>query len=52
MPKPCNLKTATTPKSESCSAPYELFTADKSSVSLVLARGRIPVREQAHRDCY
>jgi len=29
MPKPCNLKTARTPKSESCSTPYELFTADK-----------------------
>ena len=28
MPKPCNLKTAKTPKSESCSTPYELFTAD------------------------
>ena len=28
MPKPCNLKTARTPKSESCSTPYELFTAD------------------------
>jgi hypothetical protein len=28
MPKPCNLKTAKIQKSESCSAPYELFTAD------------------------
>jgi hypothetical protein len=29
MPKPCNLKTVKTQKSESCSAPYELFTADE-----------------------